>query len=164
MDIAAHTVFAARNARTNVRRVDAETETILPGAAQTRILMLFAANLAIIVLVFLSTGRANVAAANILAADAMAGQALWQSRNCAACHALYGLGGHLGPDLTNAVSRIGDDGARAVIAYGLGKMPPQDLTAGEADRLVAYLRAVDATGVYPVGSFPDDAFGRARRP
>ena len=32
------------------------------------------------------------------------GKALFQQNNCIACHQLYGLGGYLGPELTNAYS------------------------------------------------------------
>ena len=31
------------------------------------------------------------------------GRALWHRRNCQSCHQIYGFGGFLGPDLTNAV-------------------------------------------------------------
>jgi mono/diheme cytochrome c family protein len=134
----------------------------LPGAAQTRILILFAANLAIAILVFVSTGDAGAARTRILSAEALTGQNLWQARNCVACHALYGLGGHTGPDLTNVISRIGEDSTQAVLAYGRGKMPPQGLTPREQQSLAAYLAYIDSTGIYPTGTFPDHAFGRTR--
>lgn len=168
MDIAAHSVFLKRHAAAPTlksaprSRVDDGTEKVLPGAAQTRILMLFAANLAIAVLVFVSTGEARGGRVRPLPDDALAGQQLWQARNCVACHALYGLGGHTGPDLTNVVSRIGEDSTRAVLIYGRGKMPPQRLTPREEQSLAAYLRFVDSTGVYPTRTFPDHAFGRTR--
>lgn len=39
-----------------------------------------------------------------LSPKAIAGQELWQSNNCWSCHQIYGLGGYLGPDLTNIYS------------------------------------------------------------
>ncbi|MFQ5564356.1 MAG: c-type cytochrome [Parvularculaceae bacterium] len=90
----------------------------------------------------------------------LAGQQVWQDSKCISCHAIYGLGGHMGPDLTNAVTRAGDETIIAVLRYGMGAMPPQELADGEAEELVAYLRYVDSTGVYPTRSFPGFAFGR----
>lgn len=31
----------------------------------------------------------------------LAGLRTWQEQNCQSCHQLYGLGGYMGPDLTN---------------------------------------------------------------
>ena len=39
-----------------------------------------------------------------LNSSALRGQQLWQNNNCWACHQIYGLGGYLGPDLTNIYS------------------------------------------------------------
>ena len=38
--------------------------------------------------------------------DIAAGRIVWQKNNCQSCHQLYGLGGYLGPDLTNEMSII----------------------------------------------------------
>lgn len=139
---------------------DAIMEIILLRTALSRIVILLFVNVMIIPMVFLSTGHSGGRQSGRLASDAVAGQTLWQERTCISCHALYGLGGHLGPDLTNAVTRLGEDGARAILLGGSGRMPPQSLTPEEADRLIAYLRYVDSTGVYPTGSFPAYSFGR----
>ncbi|MHA1544136.1 MAG: c-type cytochrome, partial [Alphaproteobacteria bacterium] len=39
--------------------------------------------------------------------EAQAGQRLFQKKNCIACHQFYGLGGYMGPDLTNVISEDG---------------------------------------------------------
>lgn len=135
-------------------------EIILLRTALSRIVILLLANVMIIPVVFISTGHSGARQSGRMGSDAVAGQRLWQERTCISCHALYGLGGHLGPDLTNAVTRLGEDGARFILHNGAGRMPPQPLTPEEEGRLIAYLRYVDSTGVYPTGSFPAYSFGR----
>ena len=53
------------------------------------------------------------------------GRLVWQNYNCEACHQLYGLGGYLGPDLTNVYSCIGKGPVyiKAMIKSGTGTMP-----------------------------------------
>jgi len=81
----------------------------------------------------------------------MAGLALFQEKNCIACHQFYGLGGHMGPDLTNVVSAPdkGIDYARAFIENGTSKMPDYGLSEAQVDALVQFLKFVDSTGTYP---------------
>lgn len=83
--------------------------------------------------------------------QAMLGRKLFQESNCIACHQVYGLGGYLGPDLTNVVSAPGKgaDYARTFIRYGTSRMPDFDLNEGQVDALVSFLEFVDATGTYP---------------
>ena len=77
------------------------------------------------------------------------GQTLFQQHNCVACHQFYGLGGYMGPDLTNVTSKFSPAYARAFIMNGTTAMPNFDLTNEELDALVAYLEFVDSTGTYP---------------
>jgi len=81
-------------------------------------------------------------------ADALVfeGMATWQAQNCVACHQLFGLGGYLGPDLTNVISDAGDARVRTFVKYGSGRMPAHPMSAEELDGLVAFLAWVDATG------------------
>ncbi len=83
--------------------------------------------------------------------QAMAGQTLYQEKNCVACHQLYGLGGHMGPDLTNVISAPdkGADYARSFIESGTEKMPDFGLDEAQVDALVQFLEFVDSAGTYP---------------
>ena len=81
--------------------------------------------------------------------DARYGQQVFQDYNCIACHQFYGLGGYMGPDLTNVISNRGEAYARAFIMGGTASMPNLGLSADEISGVVAYLRFVDQTGTYP---------------
>lgn len=85
---------------------------------------------------------------------AQRGEALYREFNCTACHQFYGLGGHMGPDLTNVTiaEGKGPDFARAVILHGSGRMPTLGVSKEQADDMVAFLEAVAATGTYPIRS------------
>jgi len=78
------------------------------------------------------------------------GQQLYRDNNCTACHQFYGLGGYMGPDLTNVISdpMRGTDYARGFIEYGTLKMPNFELSEKEINDLIAYLTHVDASGSY----------------
>jgi nitric oxide reductase subunit C len=80
---------------------------------------------------------------------ARSGQQLFQEINCIACHQFYGLGGYMGPDLTNVISNRGEAYARAFISSGTASMPNFGLDAEEVSALVAFLEFVDQTGTYP---------------
>lgn len=90
------------------------------------------------------------------------GLTLWRERNCVACHSLYGLGGHIGPDLTNTVKRRGAGYVAYVIREGKGAMPPQRVSDVEGGALVRYLESVGELGEYPLRSAPYAAFGNNR--
>jgi len=79
-----------------------------------------------------------------------AGFDLFQQKNCVACHQFYGLGGHMGPDLTNVISAPdkGADYARAFIESGTDKMPDYGLEPAEVDALLNFLAFVDSSGTY----------------
>jgi nitric oxide reductase subunit C len=78
----------------------------------------------------------------------VAGWNTWQQKNCQTCHQLYGLGGYMGPDLTNVAS----DPLKSTqylftfIRYGTGKMPNFNLSDTEINNLVAFLKWVDKSG------------------
>lgn len=77
---------------------------------------------------------------------AMRGRSLWQAQNCQACHQLFGLGGYMGPDLTNVVQDRDPARLRTFIRYGTGRMPAHPLDDADIDALIAFLAWVDRHG------------------
>lgn len=77
----------------------------------------------------------------------MLGKQLWQEKNCSSCHQVYGLGGYLGPDLTNITSdpKRGKAYAAAFIKFGGATMPNFHLNDKETEAIIAYLANVDAS-------------------
>jgi nitric oxide reductase subunit C len=78
--------------------------------------------------------------------ESISGKLIWQQYNCTACHQLYGLGGFLGPDLTNVYSYRGPDYIRAFVNSGTTIMPKFNLPDSEITALLTYLRIVDESG------------------
>ena len=83
--------------------------------------------------------------------QAVRGELLWQKSNCSACHQLYGLGGYLGPDLTNIISTKGKGPlyVKTFINAGVKAMPIFNFTEEEKEDIVAFLTYVDKTGYFP---------------
>lgn len=79
-------------------------------------------------------------------AHAVRGKMLWQQYNCTACHQVYGLGGFLGPDLTNAYSKRGAVYIKAFLRSGTAAMPDFHLNDNEMSALVDYMQQIDASG------------------
>ncbi len=79
------------------------------------------------------------------------GKLLYQKYNCTACHQVYGMGGYLGPDLTNVMSAPGKGElyVRALLKVGTDVMPNYNMPESEITALVAYLDYVDQTGSFP---------------
>jgi nitric oxide reductase subunit C len=73
------------------------------------------------------------------------GKLLWQDKNCNACHQIFGLGGYLGPELTNEMSQPGKGKvyAKAILEHGLNRMPDFHLNTDEINSLIAFLQYVD---------------------
>jgi len=86
-----------------------------------------------------------------LSETAVKGEVLWQKNNCWSCHQIYGLGGYLGPDLTNIYStpNKGGDYIKAFLNSGIKAMPKFNFTEDEKNQIVAFLQQVDSTGFYP---------------
>lgn len=82
-----------------------------------------------------------------MSAEAERGKMLWQKYNCTACHQIYGLGGFLGPDLTNEYSLRGPDMIKAFLTVGNNTMPEYHFSDQDISAMTAYLRHIDSTGV-----------------
>lgn len=81
------------------------------------------------------------------------GKLLWQEKNCTSCHQIYGLGGHLGPDLTNVASTRPQEYIESYIKYGSRIMPNFNLSTEEVNALIAYLKLIDQSGTSSPKSF-----------
>ena len=71
----------------------------------------------------------------------------------------YGLGGYMGPDLTNVVSSKGAAYARAFLISGTERMPNFGFNDEEMDDLVAFLEFVDTMGTYEAPSYQLSWYG-----
>ncbi len=80
--------------------------------------------------------------------NALVGWNIWQNKNCQSCHQIYGLGGYMGPDLTNLASDTtkNDLYISSFIKYGTAKMPNFNLSDSEIVKLVSFLKWVDKSG------------------
>ena len=89
------------------------------------------------------------------------GKIIWQKKNCTACHQLYGLGGYMGPDLTNVISSSGKGEfyAEAFIRSGTKVMPNFQFKDNEVKSLIAFLKYVDASGKFPMKDFGVTYYG-----
>lgn len=89
------------------------------------------------------------------------GRLVWQNNNCQSCHQLYGLGGYLGPDLTNVIShpKKGEVLLRALVKTGTKQMPAFTLTENEMQELIEFLKATDASGVADPRAFSRNNYG-----
>lgn len=87
----------------------------------------------------------------IMSNESLKGEQLWQKNNCSSCHQFYGLGGYLGPDLTNVISapNKGREYVKAFLNSGVKSMPKFDFTNQEKEYLASFLEHVDQTGFYP---------------
>ena len=87
-------------------------------------------------------------------ARAPEGKQVWLARNCQACHQVYGLGGYLGPDLTNVVQDRGVPHVRQVLRTGFRDMPRFDLSDAEIEDLIIYMEYVGRSGRFPLARWP----------
>ncbi len=85
-----------------------------------------------------------------LSKKAQQGEKLWLQNNCNSCHQLYGLGGYLGPDLTNEYSRTDNkEFLKAMFNSGIKAMPQFNFNESESNNLIQFLKEIDRTGYYP---------------
>lgn len=87
----------------------------------------------------------------VISEDAKMGKLLFQEKNCISCHQIYGMGGYMGPDLTNVIQDPGKGSnyAKAFLMTGTEKMPDFNFSDEEISQLIAFLGFMGADGVYP---------------
>lgn len=97
---------------------------------------------------FIYTSGTDVNVSVTMSNEATQGKFLWQKYNCVSCHQLYGLGGYIGPDLTNVISNKGkgEPYTRAMLKYGTDVMPNFQMNEKEIDALIEFLKYSDKTG------------------
>lgn len=82
----------------------------------------------------------------IVGKEAAQGKLVWQQYNCGSCHQFYGLGGHLGPDLTNVYSKRSPEFIKVFLKTGTPVMPDFNLNEKEIEALLAFLEQTNASG------------------
>ncbi len=85
------------------------------------------------------------------------GQSQWRKNNCSACHSIYGLGGHMGPDLTDIAERFPEIYIKARIQGGGAGMPPFE--AVDTSAIFQYLKFIGSSGTYPPSRWPAPYYG-----
>jgi nitric oxide reductase subunit C len=78
-----------------------------------------------------------------LSEDAVQGRKLFHDGSCQVCHQLWGQGGFLGPDLTNAASRLDETRLVSLLTVGSGQMPAFNYSAEQIGQVRAFLEEID---------------------
>ena len=95
--------------------------------------------------------------------EAQRGMKLWNKHNCIACHQIYGLGGYMGPDLTNVISKRGPAYAKVFLQAGTQRMPNFNLKESEINDLISYLTFLDSSGISPDTNYRVTWYGTVER-
>ncbi|MFA7445698.1 MAG: cytochrome c [Flavobacteriaceae bacterium] len=95
---------------------------------------------------------------------AQKGRILWQQKNCISCHQLYGLGGHLGPDLTNVFAKRSGAYIEAFLQSGTQVMPDYNLTKEEIELFIEFFKYTNTTGVADPTTFSKHIDGTISQP
>lgn len=79
---------------------------------------------------------------------AINGRLIFQKYNCQDCHQLYGLGGYLGPDLTNVYDKYNgnNEALKAFFKGGMKQMPEFNLRSYEEKELIEFFKMTNASG------------------
>lgn len=83
----------------------------------------------------------------VLSEEAVAGRKLFHEKSCQVCHQLWGQGGFLGPDLTNAASRVDEARLASLLTVGSGQMPAFGMSETEIGQVRAFLEELDRSGI-----------------
>ncbi|PKP44923.1 MAG: hypothetical protein CVT95_10085 [Bacteroidetes bacterium HGW-Bacteroidetes-12] len=120
-----------------------------------RIFLLILLNLTVSAIVFLTANGATYTSVP----NEISGVDVWRSKNCAACHSIFGLGGHIAPDLTNVYQNRNKEYLDLVLKNGLLNMPNLNLSKTERLQLIIYLKNINDLGTYPLKSIASNPFG-----
>lgn len=76
--------------------------------------------------------------------SAQEGKLVYQKYNCSACHQIFGLGGYLGPELSNSLVQNSPSEVLAFsyLKYGSPRMPNLHLSDEEIQQVMDYLKYV----------------------
>ena len=83
----------------------------------------------------------------VLSADAVEGRKLFHEGSCQVCHQLWGQGGFLGPDLTNASSRVDETRLASLLTVGSGQMPAYAYAGQQIQYIRSFLEEIDRPDV-----------------
>ncbi len=78
---------------------------------------------------------------------AQIGWQVWHKNNCQSCHQIFGYGGFLGPDLTNAIDQLTPERLQSILTVGAKPMPAFHLSENEIDGVAALLGELNGLGV-----------------
>lgn len=91
------------------------------------------------------------------------GKTVWQQYNCNSCHQIYGLGGYLGPDLTNVYAKRSKEYIEAFLQSGTTIMPRFNLSKSEMNALMAFFEDVNHSGISDPRTFIINKDGTIRQ-
>lgn len=83
----------------------------------------------------------------VLSEAAVEGRRLYHHGACQVCHQLWGQGGFLGPDLTNAASRVDETRLASLLTVGSGQMPAFHFRPDQIAAVRAFLDEIDTPAV-----------------
>jgi len=130
-------------------------------SAVVRSIAIFALMIFISILLLIFVGEANPNTQN--RSSFANGKVLWQKNNCVSCHSLVGLGGHIGPDLTNVYSEKGEGYITYIVLQGKDKMPGFQFSQIELKEIISYLKRIDEQLVYPSRNYLAPVFGSTKQ-
>jgi nitric oxide reductase subunit C len=110
---------------------------------------------------WIDTGNIGSEKSHLAKGIAAEGKLLFQKYNCQACHQIYGLGGYMGPDLTNVYSAPGKGPVymATLLKNGTYRMPNFNLDKHAISALISYLATVDSTGNSPLRNYKISWYG-----
>ncbi|MCH2654664.1 MAG: cytochrome c, partial [Gemmatimonadetes bacterium] len=78
-----------------------------------------------------------------LSMEAIEGRQIYHESACQVCHQLWGQGGFLGPDLTNAASRVDEARLVSLLTVWSGQMPAFNFNSRQIDQMKTFMNEID---------------------